>query len=232
MRKLSQLFLTALLLAASQFANAQTNVGINNPTPNASAALDVTSTTQGMLVPRMTLAQRNLINQISGVSTPATGLLIYQTDNTPGFYFYNGSAWTTLTGTNGQGVPTGGVANQVLAKVDGTSYNTTWVTPASGSLAASIINTSTTLSGTNNQFIVASGAITITLPSAPVAGQQVSIFPETSPANINVNPNGKKFRQGGTDYDTSKLSDFGVPTSSTAGLTLIYSGQKWYPLSF
>ena len=36
-------------------------------------------------------------------------------------------------GTNGQGVPTGGTANQVLAKVDGTDYNTTWVTPASGS---------------------------------------------------------------------------------------------------
>lgn len=36
-------------------------------------------------------------------------------------------------GTNGQGVPTGGTANQVLAKVDGTNYNTAWVTPASGS---------------------------------------------------------------------------------------------------
>ena len=33
-------------------------------------------------------------------------------------------------GTNGQGVPTGGAANQVLAKIDGTNFNTTWVTPS------------------------------------------------------------------------------------------------------
>jgi hypothetical protein len=72
-------------------AIAQNNVGIGTTTPNASAALDVQSTTQGMLVPRMTKAQRDLI------ATPATGLLVYQTDNTPGFYFYNG-AWTSLSG--------------------------------------------------------------------------------------------------------------------------------------
>ena len=30
-------------------------------------------------------------------------------------------------------MPTGGTANQVLAKIDGTNYNTQWVTPASGS---------------------------------------------------------------------------------------------------
>ena len=36
------------------------------------------------------------------------------------------------TGPAGQGVPTGGTANQVLAKVNGTDYNTQWVTPASG----------------------------------------------------------------------------------------------------
>lgn len=35
-------------------------------------------------------------------------------------------------GPAGQGVPTGGTANQVLAKVDGTDYNTAWVTPNSG----------------------------------------------------------------------------------------------------
>jgi hypothetical protein len=73
-------------------AIAQNNVGVGTTTPNASAALDVQSTTQGMLVPRMTEAQRNLI------ATPATGLMVYQTDVTAGFYFYNGSAWTSLSG--------------------------------------------------------------------------------------------------------------------------------------
>lgn len=62
-------------------------VGIGSTGPNASALLDLTSTSKGLLAPRMTQAQRNLIG------TPATGLLLYQTDNTPGYYTYNGAAW-------------------------------------------------------------------------------------------------------------------------------------------
>jgi len=38
-------------------------------------------------------------------------------------------------GTNGQGVPTGGTTGQVLAKVNGTDYNTAWVTPSAGGSA-------------------------------------------------------------------------------------------------
>jgi Chaperone of endosialidase/Head domain of trimeric autotransporter adhesin len=74
-------------------AIAQTNnVGIGTTTPAASALLDVSSTTKGLLAPRMTQTQRDAI------ATPATGLLVYQTDNTPGFYTYNGTAWTALSG--------------------------------------------------------------------------------------------------------------------------------------
>ncbi|MBL0020359.1 MAG: hypothetical protein IPP17_28975 [Bacteroidetes bacterium] len=39
----------------------------------------------------MTLVQRNAI------ATPATGLLIYQTNGTTGFYYYNGTAWTAIS---------------------------------------------------------------------------------------------------------------------------------------
>ncbi|MEO7978676.1 MAG: hypothetical protein ABI657_16140, partial [Flavobacterium sp.] len=50
----------------------------------------------------------------------------------------NGTAGSNGTnGNNGQGVPTGGTANQVLAKVNATDYNTQWVTPASGGASAS-----------------------------------------------------------------------------------------------
>lgn len=69
------------------------SVGIGTASPNASAILDVKSTTQGFLTPRMTFAQRNVI------ATPATGLLIYQTNSTPGYYYYNGTAWTAVTNT-------------------------------------------------------------------------------------------------------------------------------------
>lgn len=129
-------FLTLVLLVAS--VNAQAQIGINNPTPDPSAALDVSSTTQGMLVPRMTQAQR------TAIASPATGLLVYQTDATAGFYFYNGTAWTSLNGTNGQGVPTGGTAGQVLAKVDATNYNTQWVTPGAGSGAQVVLRATKT----------------------------------------------------------------------------------------
>ena len=63
-------------------------VGINNTAtaPDASAMLDVSSTTKGFLPPRMTLSQRNLINQ------PATGIIIYQTNNVTGLYCNMGTA--------------------------------------------------------------------------------------------------------------------------------------------
>lgn len=108
---MNKLFLLTLgsVLSATVATNAQTNVGINTSTPDASAALDVESTTQGMLIPRMTKVQRDAINMVSGVSTPAAGLLIYQTDDTPGFYFYNGTTWAALNGELAKGTEGGQV---------------------------------------------------------------------------------------------------------------------------
>jgi hypothetical protein len=96
MKKL--LFSALLALNVGSLALAQ-SVAINTDgaASNASAILDVKSTTHGVLIPRMTLAQRNLIT----VNASTLGLLIFQTDNTPGFYFYNGTAWTQLGGTSG-----------------------------------------------------------------------------------------------------------------------------------
>jgi len=65
--------------------------GIGTTSPAASSLLEVKSTTKGILIPRMTATQKNAI------TSPATGLLIYQTNSTPGFYYYNGSAWTAVT---------------------------------------------------------------------------------------------------------------------------------------
>ncbi len=86
--------LTSLLIVLtflSHSAMAQ-DVAINTDgsSADASAMLDVKSTNKGILVPRLSLSQRNAI------TSPATGLFIYQTDNTPDFYFYNGSAWVVV----------------------------------------------------------------------------------------------------------------------------------------
>lgn len=80
----------------------QTNSNIQMPTsinengiaPHPSAMLEIQSIDKGMLIPRMDMTTRNLIGN------PATGLLIYQIDNIPSFYYYDGSSWIRLMGSN------------------------------------------------------------------------------------------------------------------------------------
>lgn len=81
--------LPILLLMLVQFtSHAQIGINSDNSVPDPSAMLDVSSTTSGFLTPRMTQAERDAI------SDPATSLLIYQTDNTPGFYYNRGTPST------------------------------------------------------------------------------------------------------------------------------------------
>ncbi|MBK9336332.1 MAG: hypothetical protein IPM98_06990 [Lewinellaceae bacterium] len=83
------------LLLAPAFAGAQAvSINTDGSAADPSAMLDVKSTDKGVLVPRMTSAQRALI------AAPATGLLVFDTD-TGGFWFYNGTAWTNLSGGGG-----------------------------------------------------------------------------------------------------------------------------------
>lgn len=103
--------ITIAVLAVTS-TRAQNNVGINNATPHASAALMVDTSTsgpQGILIPRMTQGRRNAI------AGPATGLMIFQTDNTPGFYFYNGTAWSAVGGGMNSGVKLELVATKIAA---------------------------------------------------------------------------------------------------------------------
>ena len=88
------------------------NVGIGAEPSEPSAILDVNSTTQGVLLPSMTEAQRNAI------ATPATGLLVFQTDNTPGFYYYDGANWTAIAGGGG-GSSSGSDANTLIYTTNG-----------------------------------------------------------------------------------------------------------------
>jgi Flp pilus assembly pilin Flp len=84
-------FLAAVVLTASTFAQ----VGIGTTIPNPSAALDITSTTQGFLPPRMTAAQRN------SISNPSAGLMLWCSDCGANgeLNVFNGSAFTAIDGS-------------------------------------------------------------------------------------------------------------------------------------
>jgi hypothetical protein len=81
-----------LFLLTSSTSVAQ--VGIGTTTPAASSVLELSSTSRGLLPPRMTEVQRNAI------SSPATGLLVYQTDGSTGLYHYDGSSWSIIGGSS------------------------------------------------------------------------------------------------------------------------------------
>ena len=103
--------LTIVLFSVLSYAQ----VGINTNTPDASSALDIESTTGGILIPRLTETQRDAI------SSPATGLMIYQTDQTTGFYFYDGTTWTRIEGVVGPQGETGPAGPQGPAGPTGLS---------------------------------------------------------------------------------------------------------------
>ncbi len=88
-------FMLLLLSAISSIA--QDNVGIGTTKPDASAVLDITSNSKGLLIPRMTLAQRG------NIKSPATGLMVYQTDFFAGFYFFDGVSWKGLYARSADG---------------------------------------------------------------------------------------------------------------------------------
>jgi hypothetical protein len=82
--------------------------GIGTLTPDASAKLEVASTKQGFLPPRLTLTGTNDVTTIKNAAgtsiIPATGLLIYNTASVgtapnnvvPGYYYWNGTVWIQI----------------------------------------------------------------------------------------------------------------------------------------
>lgn len=164
--------------------------GIGTATPDASAMLQVESTTKGLLVPRMLATQRQAI------VNPAAGLIVYQTDGTPGFYYNAGTSvapsWVVLlngestvaaskiTGTIGTSQIADGAVTTAKISASGTASSTTflrgdgsWQTPAGGGS----LSLSYSLSLTGN---VGSNGVMTTL------GTISSVAPGTYLANIKI----------------------------------------------
>ncbi|MFP5520768.1 MAG: hypothetical protein ACLGGX_12765 [Bdellovibrionia bacterium] len=102
-----------LVVGTNQVVVSGGSLGIGTATPNASALVDITSTTKGLLIPRMTTTQRDAI------ASPATGLQVFNT-TTQQLNFYNGASWQAL-GVAGSGVTSVSSANADIAVATGTS---------------------------------------------------------------------------------------------------------------
>ncbi|MCI5056538.1 MAG: hypothetical protein MRY83_10545 [Flavobacteriales bacterium] len=94
-----QIFTISFFLFLSKLIFSQSvGIGTVNFNPDSSAILDLNSTNHGLLLPRLTEAQRDNIND------PAQGLILYQTDQDSGFVFNSGTAdspqWTKILNTN------------------------------------------------------------------------------------------------------------------------------------
>ena len=85
-----RLLLLIVAIIFSMAVSAQVGIGVNFANVDPSAQLEVSSTSKGFLVPRMTSSQR------TGISNPANGLLVYQTDAPIGFYYFTQGNWKIL----------------------------------------------------------------------------------------------------------------------------------------
>lgn len=89
MRHFFSLLAIAFLFSIQQSQAQSVAVNTDGSTANSSAILDVKSTGKGVLIPRMTRAERNAI------PSPATGLMVFQNGpDSVGFYYYDGSSWS------------------------------------------------------------------------------------------------------------------------------------------
>lgn len=91
---MKNIFLLFLLLSVNTI---HAQIGIGTTTVDPSAMLHVQATDKGMLIPRMTQAQR------IAIASPAQGLLVYQTDNAEGVWSFTGGQWKNLNATSNGG---------------------------------------------------------------------------------------------------------------------------------
>lgn len=192
----------ALLFALIVFGGnsfAQNNVGIGTNTPNASSALEVQSTTQGVLVPRMTTAQR------LAIPSPANSLLVYDTNFDCYYYYVTATTtWVSLcsagSGATGPTGPTGTAGVAGANGVDGA----TGATGVAGTNGADGATGATGVAGTNGATGATGVAGTNGTNGATGATGSIGVTGPTGPGNV--------FK-----YSVIGTTDATVPANAAAG---------------
>ena len=147
MKKIFYLFI--LLFSTISFSQ----IGIGTKDPDASSLLDITATDAGVLTPRMTENERDLIEN------PADGLMIYQTNSTPGFYYYDGSQWEAI-GVVPSGSMTPALYTKTLTQAVKVTNTLTGDLNTASATAFNNFTTSNLIGTSSSDFSIAADGIT------------------------------------------------------------------------
>ncbi len=238
---------TARVSTSAYFSTSSGSVGIGTTSPNASALLDVSSTTKGFLPPRMTSTQRG------NISSPAVGLLVYQTDGTEGTYEYTSGGWRIINAAAGGGsgtvtsvsvVSANGFAGSVatatttpaitlsttitgILKGNGTAISaatagTDYLTPSDVAYSVASISTTHSETATKGTKILKAdttgGAFTITLPTAVGNTATIIIKKVSGSATLTIDGDGTETIDGGTTASIVEVYE---------SVTLISDNSNW-----
>ncbi len=216
---MKKLFILIFLLSALPVM-AQT--GIGTATPDVSAKLEVNSTSKGLLTPRMTSAQR------SAITTPANGLLVYQTDGVTGFYLNTGTSaspvWARL---NADWTKTGNDIAYTAGNVS-TTGNLTGGNVATSKLSGFVSNvtaeaSSRTLTSSDNGMVLrCTAALTLTLPSAGTLPEGFNCMVVQFAANSQVTFTGTFSNRNGFNKTAGQ---YAIATVLYTGGVYIVSGE-------
>lgn len=164
--KILLLFLSVFVI---NILTAQNNIGIGTTAPNAKAVLDVSATDKGFLLPRLTTAQRTVINPTGNTDA---GLLVYDTNDNL-YYFWDATQWVPFPQTTASSF-------NISLNFDNAT-RTLSLTDAGGTITSNVPDNDAQTLSLNGQTLSISNGNNVTLPLAAdaqtlsIAGNVISI---------------------------------------------------------
>lgn len=235
MLRFTPLIVSCFLLASIASFAQGVSINTSGAAPDSSAILDVSSTSQGMLPPRMTETQRDLI------SNPATGLLIYNT-TTDCINLWNGSTWrqscfdcdfSAPNVSNSGPICAGNTLSLSADPIAGATYSWTGPNgfsssqqnpsiPNATTAASGIYSVEVTLNGCTSSPVTTSATVNA-VPSPPVSGNNGPLC-EGDPLNLTASTiAGGTYSWNGPNGFTSTLQNPQVNASATTAMSGDYS---------